>query len=132
MGNSKKYSNKILVIDDDKQVLETIMKLLKSANYKCIGATSRTQGLEMIKKEDPLVILTDLKMETGTAGIDLLEAARDIDPNAVVILYTGYGTVPNAVEAFKKGAFDFIQKVKVHHDILLPIERAVKFARIQR
>jgi DNA-binding NtrC family response regulator len=132
MGNSKKYSNKILVIDDDKQVLETIMKLLKSANYKCIGATSRAQGLDMIKKEDPLVILTDLKMETGTAGIDLLEAARDIDPNAVVILYTGYGTVPNAVEAFKKGAFDFIQKVKVHHDILLPIERAVKFARIQR
>ncbi len=132
MAESKKNSNKILVIDDDKNVLATIMKLLKGANYKCVGATSRAQGLEMIKKEDPLVILTDLKMETETAGIDLLEAARNIDPNAVVILYTGYGTVPNAVEAFKKGAFDFIQKVKTHHDILLPIERAVKFARIQR
>jgi len=134
MENGKRNNNdgKILVIDDQLTVLESIVNLLKSSNYSCLTAHNKVEGLKVFKEKKPLVVLTDLKMETPLAGIEFLEEARQIDPDAVILLYTAYGTVPVAVEAFKKGAFDFIQKVQISHDILLPIERAFKYARMQR
>lgn len=126
------HNNKILIVDDEKAVLESIISLLRSKNYHCITATGTQEAIQLIKKENPLVILTDLKMETEHSGFDVLEEVKRYDPDAVVLLYTGYGSVPAAVEAFKKGAFDFIQKVQTHHDILVPIERAFKFARMQK
>ncbi len=125
-------SNKLLIIDDDKSVLDSIVSLLKNSNYQCLTAPSTAAGVNLIKTEQPLVVLTDLKMERDSSGIEVLEEAKKIDPELVVILYTAYGNVPAAVDAFKKGAFDFIQKVQTHHDILVPIDRAFKFARIQR
>jgi DNA-binding NtrC family response regulator len=123
---------KILVVDDDRIHLDSIAKLLKTSNYKCITALTYNDALRIIKSEKPLVVLTDMRMEAETSGIDLLEEAKRIDPDSVVLLYTSYGNVPLAAEAFKKGAFDFIQKMQTHHDILVPIERAVKYARIQK
>ena len=61
-----------------------------------------------------------------------MEELRRMDPEAVVILYTDYASVANAVEALKMGAFDYIQKIMNSTDLLLPIERATKFARVQR
>ncbi len=124
--------SKILIIDDEKTVLDSIVNLLKNTSYNCITATSTSEGIRLVRAEKPLVVLTDLRMETETSGIEVLEEAKKIDPDAVVLLYTAYGNVSFAVEAFKKGAFDFIQKVQTHHDILLPIERAFKFAKMQR
>ncbi|HPG38511.1 MAG TPA: sigma-54 dependent transcriptional regulator [bacterium] len=125
-------SNKILIIDDDKTVLDSIVSLLKNSKYKCLTALSTAAGINIIKTEQPLVVLTDLKMESDTSGIELLEEAKKIDPDLVVIVYTAYGNVPQVVDAIKKGAFDFIQKVQTHHDIIVPIDRAFKFAKIQR
>ncbi|MBN2000294.1 sigma-54-dependent Fis family transcriptional regulator [candidate division KSB1 bacterium] len=130
--NSRTGDNKILVVDDDRTVLNSIVKLLKSSNYRCITALTSDEGVKLIKAEKPLVVLTDLKMETETSGIDILEEAKKTDPDSVVLLYTAFGNVPIAVEAFKKGAFDFIQKVATHHDILHPVERAFKYARMQK
>jgi DNA-binding NtrC family response regulator len=132
MSTDNNGSNKILIVDDDKPVLESVVNLLKSANYHCITASNAADGVELIKRERPSVILTDLKMDTDDAGIEVLEEAKKIDPDSVVLLYTAYGEVPSVVEAFKKGAFDFIQKIKTHHDILLPIERAFRFATMQK
>ncbi len=125
-------SNKILIIDDDKTVLDSIVSLLKNTKYDCVTAPNTPAGINIIKSEHPLVVLTDLKMERESSGIEILEEAKKIDPDLIVILYTAYGNVPAAVDAFKKGAFDFIQKVQTHHDILVPIDRAFKFAKIQR
>ncbi|MBN1541847.1 sigma-54-dependent Fis family transcriptional regulator [candidate division KSB1 bacterium] len=122
----------ILVVDDDKTVLDSVVKLLKGAKYRCLTATNKDQALDLIRREQPLVVLTDMKMDGATDGLLILEQAKSIDPNIVVLLYTGYGTVPSAVEAFKKGAFDFIQKFSTHHDLLVPVERAIKFAHMQR
>jgi len=127
-----KDENTILVVDDDSSVLNSVVKLLEGANYRCFKASSASEAIEIYQQKKPLVVLTDLKMENDTSGLDVLEEAKRIDPDAVVLLYTGYGDVPNVVQAFKKGAFDFIQKIKTHHDIILPIERAFKFARMQR
>ncbi len=130
--NSHPVDSKILVVDDDRTVLNSIVKLLKSSNYRCITALTSDEGVKLIKAEKPLVVLTDLKMETETSGIDILEEAKKTDPDSVVLLYTAFGNVPIAVEAFKKGAFDFIQKVATHHDILHPVERAFRYARMQK
>ncbi len=132
MNQPKQSDNTILIIDDDPQVLASLAKLLKNSRYRCLTATNAEDGIRLFMKEKPLVILTDMRMEEETSGLQVLEEAKRIDPNAVVILFTAFGSIPNAVEAFKKGAFDYIEKVRTHVDILQPIERAVKFAKIQR
>jgi two-component system, NtrC family, response regulator AtoC len=134
MGSASLNQNesKILVVDDDRVHLESISKLLKLSNYKCITALTSNEALNMIKTEKPLVVLTDLRMENETSGIDLLEEVKRMDPDSVVLLYTAFGDISLVSEAFKKGAFDFIQKMQTHHDILVPIERALKYARMQR
>lgn len=87
----------------------------------------------MLQQEHPLVVITDLKMEKAKSGIEVLEQAKAIDPDVVVILYTAHGDVTVTREAFHKGAFDFIPKVvQTHHDILVPVERAFKYASIVR
>ena len=130
--NGRTEKDIILVIDDDRDVLGSIVTLLKNAKYKCITASSSEEGIRLIQEKRPLIVLTDLKMETETSGLDVLIEAKKIDPDVTVLLYTAYGNVPVAVDAFKKGAFDFIQKVSTHHDIILPIERAFKYAKMQR
>jgi DNA-binding NtrC family response regulator len=127
-----KNGDKILVVDDDKPVLDSVVKLLRGAKYNCITASNSQEGIQVFQRERPLVVLTDLKMEHETAGLDLLEEAKRLDPESVILLYTAHGSVPNVVQAFKRGAFDFIQKIQTHHDILLPIERAFKFANMQK
>ena len=125
--------SKILIIDDEEQILKTIGDLLQRSGYNCIKATSSTEGLASIQKEKPLVVITDLKMEKPRSGIEVLEQAKAIDPDVVVILYTAHGDVSVTRDAFKKGVFDFIPKVvQTHHDILMPVERAFKFAKMQR
>ncbi|MBN1478941.1 sigma-54-dependent Fis family transcriptional regulator [candidate division KSB1 bacterium] len=133
MKGNNDTSNKILIIDDEEQILKSIGELLQRAGFDCITASNSTSGLALLQRERPLVVITDLKMEEDRSGIHVLEQAKDIDPDAVVILYTAHGDVSVTRDAFKKGAFDFIPKVvQTHHDILTPVERAFRFAKIQR
>jgi DNA-binding NtrC family response regulator len=122
----------ILVIDDERSELDSLVRLLKKSQYSCLTATNAEDGIRLFARERPLLVLSDLRMPSNDDGIHVLEEVRRIDPDAVVILYTGYGNIPNVVEAFKKGAFDYIQKVRTHIDILQPLERGLKFARMQR
>ncbi len=124
---------KILIIDDQEQILKSIGELLRRSNYHCLTAKSTAEGLAMIQKERPMLVITDLRMEKERSGIEVLEQAKAIDPEVVVIFYTAYGDVTVTREAFIKGAFDFIPKVvQTHHDILVPVERGLKYARILR
>lgn len=130
---STRNNNKLLIIDDEENILKTIGDLLQRSGYNCLKATSTAEGLACIQKERPLVVITDLKMENPRSGIEVLEQAKNIDPDVVVILYTAHGDVSVTRDAFKKGVFDFIPKVvQTHHDILMPIERAFKYAKMLR
>ncbi|MDZ7723088.1 MAG: sigma-54 dependent transcriptional regulator [candidate division KSB1 bacterium] len=128
----EKADNTLLIIDDDEQVLKSIESLLDGTGYNILRATGSKEGVEMIMKKKPPVVLTDLKMEQRHSGIQVLEEAKRRDPDVVVILYTAHGDISVTRDAFKKGAFDFIQKVQTHQDIIIPIERAFKFAHIKR
>ena len=132
MADKKSQIEKILIVDDESDVLDSIVQLLKAEDYKCLSAYSSNEAIEIYKQKKPLVVLTDLQMEHELAGFDVLQRIKEIDNEAVVLIYTGYANVPRAVKAIQKGAFDFIPKVQTRHDIILPIERAFKYARLKR
>lgn len=126
--------NTVLVVDDVKAVRDAAVKLLKEYNYQCFAADSTQEAIRIYAKERPLVVLTDLYWaeENSNEGFVILEEIRRMDPEAVVIMYSGPGTISQAVEALKKGAYDYVQKVDSSQVLVQAIERGVRFAKVQR
>ena len=119
---------KILVIDDDPDMLSSCQKFLGIAGYVVVVAGSGEGGIALFETENPDLVIVDLKMP-GLDGMGALENILARDQEAVVIVFTGYGTVESAVEAIKAGAFDFIQKLFEPDEFLIVIERALKLRR---
>ncbi len=119
---------KILVIDDDPDMLSSCQKFLATAGYVVVVAGSGEGGIALFETENPDLVIVDLKMP-GLDGMGALENILARDQEAVVIVFTGYGTVESAVEAIKAGAFDFIQKLFEPDEFLIVIERALKLRR---
>jgi two-component system sensor histidine kinase/response regulator len=111
MKKDRKMSEqfKILIIDDEEVILDSCTRILKNSAYKLATAANGTLGLEMVKEFQPDLVFVDLKMP-GISGIEVIEKIRDIEPNIVVIVITGFATVSSAVEAMKNGAYDFLPK----------------------
>ena len=116
---------KILVVDDEIQYQEVINMILQSEGYKTKVASSGEEALEILKKEEFHLVLTDLKMN-GMDGIHLLEEIKNNYTNTYVMLITGFGTIKNAVEAMKKGAFGYFIKGSNPGDLLREIEKVKK------
>lgn len=122
--------SKILVVDDESLMREFITESLLSQGYEVDDAEHGARALEFMVNEAYDVILTDLKMPKIT-GIDVLKRAREKMPDAKVIIMTAYGTVENAVEAMKLGAFDYITKPFSVDEILMLVTRALEFTSLQ-
>ncbi|MDU4862320.1 MAG: sigma-54 dependent transcriptional regulator [Terrisporobacter othiniensis] len=116
---------KILVVDDEIQYQEVINMILQSEGYKTKVASSGEEALEILKKEEFNLVLTDLKMN-GMDGIHLLEEIKNNYTNTYVMLITGFGTIKNAVEAMKKGAFGYFIKGNNPGELLREIEKVKK------
>jgi len=100
---------KILIIDDEEVVLDSCTLILEGGNYSVTTASDGTQGLNLVREIQPDLVFVDLKMP-GIQGIEVLEHITEQDPTIVSIVITGYATVTSAVEAMKKGAYDFLPK----------------------
>jgi DNA-binding NtrC family response regulator len=100
---------KILVVDDDESMREGCVQTLREEGYKAVAAESGNRGLQMSKKESFDVIILDLRMP-GLHGLEVLKKLRESDPEIIVIVITGYATIDSAVEAMKRGAYDFLPK----------------------
>jgi two-component system response regulator HydG len=100
---------KVLVVDDEAAHAEVVADSLARVGYECTVADSATQGVAMLGRDDFEVVVTDLRMKDGT-GLDVLAKAKEILPDAEVILVTGHGTVQSAVEAMQQGAFNYLLK----------------------
>jgi two-component system sensor histidine kinase/response regulator len=101
--------SKILIIDDEEVVLDSCAQILKGSNYQLATATDGTRGLELVHEYQPDLIFVDLKMP-GISGFDVLDNIHSIDPTIVAVVITGFATVSSAVDAMKKGAYDFLPK----------------------
>ncbi len=100
---------KVLIIDDDEVVLDSCTAILEDSEYEIATATDGTTGLNLIEEYQPDLVFVDLKMP-GISGFKVLEKLNQHDSTIVTIVITGYATVSSAVEAMKRGAYDFLPK----------------------
>lgn len=114
----------ILVVDDEDAVRTSLIMLLGEYGYRATGAASVTEALRKISEEVYDLTLADLRMDNMN-GMDVLRAAKQMDPSMEVIILTGYGTVESAVEAMKLGAFDYVTKPVTPDELLVKVERAL-------
>ncbi len=115
----------VLVVDDEKSMRLVLSAMLKKEGYGVVTAADGFEGLDLLKKTDVSVVITDLKMPR-LGGIGLLNRVVDKYPALPVIIVTAHGTISNAVEAVKKGAFDYITKPFDQEDLKNVIAKAVK------
>jgi len=117
----------ILVVDDDKDFLEGIIRNLKKkfTQTDIIGASSGNDALNILRKKEVGIMLTDLRMP-GMSGHELLLKGLELNPYLSVIMITGYGTIENAVDALKKGAWDFITKPVERQSLYHTVEKALE------
>ncbi len=118
--------SRILVVDDESLMREFLAESLTAQEYEVDAAENGERALEYLESEKYDVVLTDFKMPKIT-GLDVLKKAVDKLPDCKVIIMTAYGTVENAVEAMKIGAFDYITKPFSVDEILLNVKRAIDF-----
>ncbi len=115
----------ILLVEDDEANRESVARILEKEEYRVVQAEEGQSGLDLLRKDEIDLILTDFKMP-GMDGIDLLKAARLIRPDVDVVLMTAHGTIETAVEAIKEGAYDFIPKPFKRATLLRVIEKSLE------
>ncbi len=113
----------ILIVDDEKGQREILTLILKKEGYDIADVPGVREALEQLGRREFDLIMTDLKMQ-GQSGLDLLEAVQAADPQQCVIIMTAHGTVDSAVEAMKKGAFDYLEKPLERDNLILTLRRA--------
>jgi two-component system response regulator HydG len=115
----------VLVVDDDRANLDSVSRIFQREGLATLSASNGTEALELLRKPEVSVMVTDLMMP-GMDGQELLKAARTIRPDVEVVLMTAYGTVETAVAAMKDGAYDFITKPLKRHSLVKSVQKALE------
>lgn len=118
----------VLVVDDEGAIRYSVSKTLQRVGYNVNEAASGEEALDMIRNQRYDVILTDIRMP-GITGVELLKRIKDLAPDAIVILMTGYASLGTAVEALRLGAHDYLIKPSSSQDIRQSVSRGVDRAR---
>ena len=116
---------KILIIDDEEIVRDSCIQILAKGNYEIVTAENGEQGLETLEDFQPDLALVDLKMP-GISGYEVLDRIHEYDPTIVTIVITGFATVDSAVEAMKKGTYDFLPKPFKPDELRLIVQRGLE------
>ena len=124
-------TGRILVIDDDKAILQACRSILEDAGYEVEVASDGREGLERLRQKLYDLALVDLKMP-GMSGIEVLQEATAIHSELVTIIFTAYGTIESAVEATKKGAFNYITKPFTSKQLEAAVEKGLEHSRLLR
>jgi two-component system NtrC family response regulator len=114
---------RILVVDDDESLRRVTQIQLEEVGYEVRTAADGQQAISILGSWVPALVITDLKMP-GMSGIDLMKEIRTSFPDTTVILVTAYGSIQNAVEAMKAGAYDYLTKPIDHDELALTVSRA--------
>ncbi len=129
MQNGETMPATILIVDDERGQREILQTILEAERYETATAAGGQEALALLDEREFDVILTDLKMQ-GMSGMELLERLLAADPQQCIIMMTAHGTVDSAVEAMKKGAFDYLEKPLERDTLLLTLRRAVERVRL--
>ena len=115
---------RILIVDDEKSIREMLRMTLEYEGYSVSEAESGSKAVSALAAAQPDAVILDVKM-SGMDGIETLERLKELRPDLPVILLTGHGSIETAVEATKKGAFDFLSKPPDREKILITIRNAI-------
>ncbi len=120
----------VLIVDDEPRILQSFEGLLSDEGFHVITASNGYEALKRIEQDPPDIILLDIWMP-GIDGIETLKEIRTINPRIPVIMVTGHGTIETAVNATKIGAFDFIEKPLSIDKVIVEINNALNFRRLE-
>lgn len=122
---------RILVVDDDESLRWVTQAQLQQSGYEVSAAADGNGALEIMRQAAPDLVITDLKMP-GMSGLELLRKIRTDFPEIIVIMVTAFGTVENAVEAMKAGAYDYITKPVNMDELRLIVNRGLEHLGLQK
>ena len=117
--------NKILIIDDEKEICESMKMILDYEGYETNYSTSPVQGLKVLEESPPLCLLLDIQMPEMN-GFEVLKRVKETSPSISVIIISAHGSVENAVKATRLGAFDFIEKPIDRDKLLIRVRNAIE------
>lgn len=119
--------NKILIVDDEQSIIDSISMVLSSNGYEIEGCLNGSSAIQKIKNTEYDLILLDIKMPRMD-GIEVLDRIMEMNKHSVVIMISGHGNIETAVEATKKGAYNFLQKpLPDLHELKLTIKNAIEY-----
>ncbi len=121
---------RILVIDDEAAIRDSMRMILEYEGYEFLGAATGEEGIALVDREPVDLVFLDIKMP-GMDGLEVLGRLKTVAEHLPVVMISGHGTVATAVEATKLGAFDFIEKPLATERILLAIRNALGFQRLR-
>ncbi len=119
----------ILIVDDDPYILESISSLLKGRGYSVAACENAKDAISIFLENRTNVVITDIKMPS-ISGIELLEKIHNLSPDTPVILMTAYAELDIALDAIKKGAFDFVTKPYKFDYLIHIVEKAINYGRL--
>ncbi|NCP03916.1 MAG: sigma-54-dependent Fis family transcriptional regulator, partial [Deltaproteobacteria bacterium] len=122
---------KILIVDDEAFIRENLERILADDGYRTQSTGSPEEAVRSLADEDIGLVLLDLNLG-AKSGLDVLRAMKEVDPDVLVIIITGYGTVETAVEALKIGAYDYIKKPFKADAIHLIVKLALETRNLRR
>ncbi len=119
---------KVLLIDDEVTMVQMVAELLRREGHEVFPFSSFNAAVETLESQRPELVITDLYLDkTRTHGLEILQKARALNPPSTVIVITAYATIETAVDAMKKGAFDYLEKPFKVEDLRLCIQRALSY-----
>ena len=122
---------RILVIDDEAAIRDSLRMTLEYEGYDFIGAATGQEGLALVERESPDLVLLDVKMP-GMDGLEVLDRLRAMNETLPVVVISGHGTIGTAVEATKKGAFDFIEKPFASERVLVTVQKGLELRSLRQ
>jgi putative two-component system response regulator len=121
--------SKVLIVDDDQFALQSMARALGGESYQVVTAAGGSEAIDLLKVDSFDLVLTDLKMPE-VDGLEVLRQAREIAPQAVVLILTGYASLESAIEALREGAYDYLLKPCSVHELKLKIARGLERVRL--
>jgi two-component system response regulator HydG len=122
---------RILIVDDETAILDTLRILLKREGFQVDTAVGGQQGIDRMNEAKPDVVLTDVRMP-GVGGLEVLLAARELDPSLPVILMTAQASLQTAIRAVNEGAYYYIQKPFANDELVAIVRRASESRQLKR
>ncbi|NTV41888.1 MAG: sigma-54-dependent Fis family transcriptional regulator, partial [Syntrophobacteraceae bacterium] len=122
---------KILIVDDESFICENLERILKEEQYGTVAAQTGKAALDVLKEESIDLVFLDLNLP-DTHGLEVLKRSKELDPDLLVIIMTGYASVESAVEALKLGAYDYIKKPFKADVIKLIVKLALETQSLKR